>query len=226
MILNKLRVITSQVDDALKKNHKTYFRGFFLLRVLVIIDGQPAQIEQGWLTFRSSTTKVAVTFYDLCAKVSAAMQKYSIQITNYFCDDAPLFQLNVSSASHLQKLLDSMSKLQEELTTQISLLFKKKTQVHLLPQVYLILPSASNSNGKIIHVTADNAVQSMALWEGSAAFTFQDIFQQWNDYSSKNEPILGQPTILCIIYSLLSYLIISNQAPKAYRKLLKHWKKL
>ena len=73
----------------------------------------------------------------------------------------------------------------------MSQLLKEEAQVQLQPEVFLILPSASAGNGKIVHVTADNAAQSMAEWEGSAAFTFQDVFQQWNDHSRRNEPTLG-----------------------------------
>ena len=131
------------------------------------------------------------------------MQKYNgIHISNYWGDDVPLFQLNVSSADSLQKLLKSKSNLQKDLTQQISQLFKKRTQIQLQPQVFLILPSASGGKGKIVHVTADNAAQSMAEWEGSAAFTFQDVFQQWNDRSRENEPTLGQLPFLCVTFSL------------------------
>ena len=183
------------MDPALRKNHKAYFRGFFLLRTSVIINGQPAQIgpnEQGWLTLRCPTTNAAVTFDDLYTKVSTTMQNYNgIQITNYWCDAVPLFQLNVGSSDSLRKLLKPKSKLQKELTEQISQLFKKAGQVQLQPQVFLVLPSASGGSGKIVHVTADNAAQSMAEWEGSAAFTFQDVFQQWDDHSRRNEPTLG-----------------------------------
>ena len=203
-------LIPFQVDPAVRKNYKAYFRGFFLLRTSVLINGKPAQIgpnEQGWLTLRCPTTNAAVTYDDLYTKVSATVQKYcGIDILNYWCDDAPLFQLNVSSSDHLQKLLKSKTKLQKELTEKISQLFKKKAQVHLQPQVFLVLPSASGGSGKMVHVTADNAEQSMVEWEGSAAFTFQDVFQQWNDHSRRNEPTLGQFFFLCIPYTVLSSL--------------------
>ena len=183
------------MDSALRKNYNAYFSGFFLLRTSVIINGQPADIgpnEQGWLTLRCHTTSAAVTFDDLYTKVSAAMQKFSgIQITNFWCDAVPLFQLNVNSTVSLKKLLKSKGKLQRELIEQISQLFKEETQVQLQPEVFLVLPSASAGNGKIVHVTADNAAQSMAECEGSAAFTFQDVFQQWDDHARRNEPTLG-----------------------------------
>ena len=182
------------MDPAHRKNHKAYFSGFFLLRTSVIISGLPAEIalnEQGWLTLRCPTTKVSVTFHDLYSKVTAAMQKYNgIDICNYWCDDVPLFQLSVSSTDSLQKLLSSKNKFEKELAAQLSKSFKK-TQVEVQPQVFLVLPSASGGSGKIVHVTADDAAQSMAEWEGSAAFTFQDVFQQWHDHSRRNEPTLG-----------------------------------
>lgn len=117
------------MDPALRKNHGAFFRGFFLLRTPVIINGQPAQVvsnKQGWLTLGCPTTNDAVTFDVLYTKVSAAVQKYiGIHICNYWCNDSPLFQLNVSSTDSLQKLLRSKSNVQKELTEQISKLFKK-----------------------------------------------------------------------------------------------------
>ena len=178
-----------------RKYYKTYFRGFFLLRTTVIISGQPAQIrsnEQGWLTLRCPTTNANITFGDLYTKVSAALQEYrGIHISNYWCDETPLFQLNVSSLNSLKTLLKSESKLQKQLTAQISQLFKE-TEVQLQSQLFLVVPSASSSDEKIFHVTVDNAAESMARWERSAEFTFQDVFQQWNDHSKRNKPTLSE----------------------------------
>ena len=180
----------------MRKSHKAYFSGFFLLQTSVIINGQPAQIvpnKQGWLTLRCSSTNAAVTFDEVYTKVTEVLHMFSgIEVSNYWCNDVPLFQLNVSSTDSLQKLLKSNSKLQKELTAQISQLFEKGSHVQLQPKVFLILPGVSSCNGKIIHVTPENAVQSMMHWEESAAFTFQDIFQQWNDHSRKNESSLGE----------------------------------
>ena len=201
------------MKPALRKNHKAYFRGFFLLRTTVVVNGQPAQIgpnEQGWLTLRCPTTNAAVTFNDLYAEVSAAVEKCSgIEITLYWCDNVPVFQLNVNSADDLKKLLRSKSQLQKQLTTKLSQMFKKEAQVQLQSDIFLVLPSASGSDGQIVHVTLDNAAECMARWERSAAFTFQDIFQQWNDHSAKTEPTLGMSVehdtklLHCYSYTIL-----------------------
>ena len=144
------------------------------------------------------------------------MQKYNdVDITNYWCDNTPLFQLNVSSTDSLQKLLKSRNKLQKDLTEKISQLFRK-SQVQLQPQVFLVLPSASGGSGMIVHVTADNAAQSMAQWKGSAAFTFQDVFQQWDDHCMKNEPTLGEISFPFITYSL--YVLICLHCLIRYHK--------
>ena len=184
-----------QVDPALRKNHKAYFRGFFLLRTSVIIDEQPAQIspnEQGWLTLRCPTTNAAVTFDDLYTEMSAAVKKYSgLHTSNYWCDDCPVFQLNVSSTDSLKKLLRSKSQLQKQLTSNLSRMLKKKSQVQLQSDVFFVLPNASDSDRQIVHVTLDNAAECMAWWERSAVFTFQAIFQQWNDHSWRTEPTMG-----------------------------------
>ena len=186
-----------QVDPALRKKHKAYFRGFFILRTALLINGQPAEVgpnEQGWLTLRCPNPNAEVTFDDLYTKVSATVEKCSgLHISNYWCDDVPVFQLNVSSADDLKKLLHSKSQLQKQfqLASKFSQMFKREPQVQLQSDVFLVLPSASGSDGQIVHVTLDNAVECMAQWERSAAFTFQDIFQQWNDHSWRTEPTMG-----------------------------------
>lgn len=190
------------MDPALRKSHKAYFRGFFLLHLSVIINGQPSQVgpnEQGWLTLRCPGTNTEVTFNDLYTCASTAIKNFGgIDISNYWCDDVPLFQLNISSADSLQKLVSTRCKLQGELTAQISQMFKTETQVQVQPKVFLILPSTFDTKGQIIHVLPDNAIQCIELWERSAAFTFQDVFQQWSDHIRRMEPILGQ--LVCRIY--------------------------
>ena len=179
----------------MRKNHKAYFRGFFLLRTPLFINGQPAQTgpnEEGWLTLRCPTTKVEVTFNNFYTDVSAGVEQCSgLHISNYWCDDVPVFQLNVSSADDLKKLLHSKSQLQKQLATKLSQMFKREPQVQLQSDIFLVLPSASGSDGQIVHVTLDNAAECMTRWERSAAFTFQDIFQQWNNHSWRTEPTLG-----------------------------------
>ena len=162
----------------------------------LLINGQPAEVgpnKQGWLTLRCPTTNAEVTFDELYTKVSAIVENHSgVHISNYWCDDVPIFQLNIISANDLKKLLRSKSQLQKQLqlTSKLSHMFKK-TQVQLQSDIFLVLPSASDGDGQIVHVTLDNAEECMARWERSAVFTFQDIFQQWNEYSWRTEPTLG-----------------------------------
>ena len=165
------------------------------MRTPLLINGQPVQTgpnEEGWMALRCPTTKVEATFSDLYTEVSATVEKCSgLHISNYWCDDVPVFQLNVSSADDLKKLLHSKSQLQKQLISKLSKMFKKEAQVQLQSDIFLVLLSASNNDGQIVHVTLDNAVECVARWKRSAAFTFQDIFQQWNDQSPNTEPTLG-----------------------------------
>ena len=144
---------------ALSKNHKAYFRGFFLLRTPLLISGHPAEIgpnDQGWLTLRCPTTSVAITFNDMCTEVSAAIEKCSgLHISNYWCDDVPIFQLDVTSADSLKTILHSRSQLQKQLTTKLLQMFSKDSLVQL--DIFLVLPSASDKDGEIVQVTLDNA---------------------------------------------------------------------
>ena len=156
--------IIPQVDSALRKNHKAYFRGFFLLRTPLLISGQPAQTgpnEQGWMTLTCPTAEVAVTFGDFYTEISASVKKYSgLHISNYWCDDVPVFQLSIGSVESLKKLLSSKSQLQKQLISKLSKMLKK-TPVQLQSDIFLVLPSASDGDGQIVHVTLDNAEECM-----------------------------------------------------------------
>jgi len=124
-------------------------------------------------------------------RAETKLSSSGLHISNYWCDDVPVFQLNVSSADNLKKLLCSKSQLQKQLTSNLSRMFKKRSQVQLQSDVFLVLPSASDSDGQIVHVTLDNAAECMARWERSAVFTFQAVFKQWNDHSWRTEPTMG-----------------------------------
>lgn len=187
-------IFALQVVPALSKNHKTYFRGFFLLRTPLHISGHPAEIgpnDQGWLTLRCPTTSMAVTFNDLCTEVSVAVNKCSgLHISNYWCDDVPIFQLDITSTDSLKKILHSENQLQKQLTTSLSQMFNKDTQVQLGLEIFLVLPSASDRDGEIVQVTLDNAEECMAQWERRAAFTLQAIGND-HRWRAAAEPTLG-----------------------------------
>ena len=133
---------------------------------------------------------MAVTFNDLCTEVSAAIEKCSgLHISNYWCDDVPIFQLDVTSADSLKKILHSKNQLQKQLTTKLLQMLNKDTQVQL--DIFLVLPSASDKDGEIVQVTLDNAEECMTQWERRAAFALQAI---GNDHSwtTAAEPTLGK----------------------------------
>ena len=55
--------------------HTSYFNNFFILRMEVVINGQPAVVEsdgKGWLTLNSRYPKVGVTFDSLVTDINTS----------------------------------------------------------------------------------------------------------------------------------------------------------
>lgn len=103
--------------------HTTLYSSFFLLRMPVTINDQPAQVgtdDKGWLTLNCRYPKAEVTFDSLITDVNEVLQSHGLEcISNYWCEEVPLFELKISSQGELKKLVDLEEKIQEELATKI-----------------------------------------------------------------------------------------------------------
>lgn len=98
--------------------HTGYYLNFFLLKTPLIMNGQPAQIttEDGYLTLSCRNPSVCITFDSLITEVDAVVKKYGLEgVSNYWFEEVPLFELQLSSPDGLRKFLRLQEKVQNNL---------------------------------------------------------------------------------------------------------------
>ena len=175
-------VVMSVSDVQLKlRPHTTYYKSFFLFRVPVIINGQPAQVgidDRGWLTLNSRYPGVGVTFDSLIHDVREVLQEQGAgDVSNFWCEEAPLFELKITTKNELRKLLTSekiKSKLASRIATRMIAQLPppdhcaSPTSLHVQvqPQVRLLIPD-KESDGNAILINEDNLGECMAICKGS-----------------------------------------------------------
>jgi len=110
-------------------------------------------------------------------------------VSNYWCEDVPLFEIKVSSQEDLKRLLKLEENIKEELSSKIAAGMAAHLQspdasapptgLHVLiqPHVYLLIPDSHNMDGRIIKVTKDNIASCITLWAGSNIFDFGALFR-------------------------------------------------
>lgn len=190
--------------------YKTYHKNFFLLRTDIVINGQRAQVdvdEKGWLTLNCRNPKVGVTFDSLVTDVNEVLQQHGLHsISNYWCEDAPLFELKGTSRNELEKLLSLEGEIQKELALKINMRMKTLLQqssattssspsLHVLvqPQLYLLIPDYTHMDGKLIQITETNITECMTLFGESLLFDFGAVFRASRNNSGRKN--IGMPSI-------------------------------
>ena len=192
-----VRVEISSSELSLKAPHlihTSYYKNFFLLRTEIVINGQQAQVgtdEKGWLTLNSRDPKVGVTFDSLVTDMNETLQCHGLHgVSNYWCEEVPLFELKGTSPDELEKLLSLQGEICEQLAlkmnTNMSALVKASRSVTaappslsvlVQPQLYLILPDYPHMDGKPIHITKANFVECMDLFGEGRLFNFGAVFR-------------------------------------------------
>ena len=188
----------SVTEEYLKENlklsiHTSYFSNFFILRTEVVINGQLAVVgadEKGWLTLNSRYPEVEVTFDSIVSDVNEILQSHGLEgVTNYWCEEVPLFEVKVSSQKDLKCLLKVVEKVKEELSSMIAKRMAAQLQspdasapppgLHVLvqPHVYLLIPDSHNMDGRVIKVTKDNIASCIALCADGNVFNFGAFFR-------------------------------------------------
>ena len=171
----------------------TYYKNFFLLRTVVLVNGQHAQVgvnENGWLTLNCRNPSVGVTFDSLVTDVSEVLQQHGLPaVSNYWCEEVPLFELEVTSQNELQKLLNLEGRIREELALKINSRMRAQLEpsasagpppdLHVLvePQLYLNIPDHTHMDSKPIRIEKNNFTECMALFEESGLFDFGVVFR-------------------------------------------------
>lgn len=163
---------------------------FFLLRLEVVISGQPAQVrgdKNGWPKLYCRNPIVGVTFESLLAYVNDVLLQHGLHgVSNYWCEDVPLFELKISSHDDLKVLFDFEKEIQEDIASKIknhitkveSLTLDVSVQqsIHLLTTIDTHCP---------VQVTQENLSTCFNQFNRSEVGDFRNLFRQSNPGSGK-----------------------------------------
>ena len=169
-------------------SHSTYNQSFFLLRVnSLTFNDQPAQIssENGHLTLGCCNPPVSITFDRLITEVDAVVNKYGLGgVSNYWCEDVPLFELKLSSEEDLRRFLRSAEKVRNELASRIAAILTQQQQnlsdpiaVYACAEVFMLTPLPESKDARVIRVTSENLATCTTIWRESEVFSFESLFQ-------------------------------------------------
>ena len=154
-----------------------------------MFSGQPTQItsDDGHLTINCHYPSVSISFDSLITEVDTVMKKYGLEgVSNYWCEDVPLFELKLSSEDCLKRLLHSEEKVQNELASRIAavLLAQQQQQKSANPvavcavtEVYMLTPRPETKDAHIIRVSPQNLAACISLWRESEMFNFGALFR-------------------------------------------------
>ena len=180
--------------------HTSYYKNFFLLRTEITVGGERAQVgvdDRGWLTLHSRKHDVGVSFDSLVTDVNDTLQQQGLRgVSNYWCEEVPLFELRGTSPEELEKFLGLEGKVWKELAAKISTRMKgtalprepgsattatskPSLPLHVVvePQLYLIIPDYENMDGKPVLLTRANFDEYMTVFGKSILFDFGAIFR-------------------------------------------------
>ena len=167
--------------------HTAYHLNIFLLRIPLTINDQPAQIssEGGHLTIGSRYPPVSITFDSLTTEVETIVQNYGLKgVSNYWCEDVPLFELKVPSHDNLKRLLRSEERVQKELESRITAMLARQQQqspepvaVYADSEVYMLTPLPESKDASITRVTSENLAKCTTEWRESEVFNFEALFR-------------------------------------------------
>ena len=182
--------------------HQSYSNGFFLLRMALIINGQPAEIscnDKGMLTLNCRYPSIGITFASLFNDVSTVVEKYGLSgITNYWCEDVPLFQLKFSTPDGMKRFISTAEMVQNELASKISARLAEKqrnfhpdtSQAHLpitvYIEVFLVTPDPINRDAVLRAITAESLSACLSLWRESTVFDFGALFRAYKTRHKKD----------------------------------------
>ena len=193
--MDRVRVSSPQLQQrAPNLIHTCFYKTFFLLRTEISVNDELAQVgvdKRGWLTLYSRDQSVGVTFDALVTDLNDVLQQHGLHgVSNYWCEEVPLFELRGASKDELEKLLGFKGEIWEEFASKINIRMRNQLQESLAsarsdkgpsvtvePQLYLIVPDYDKMDGKPILVTRANFSECMTLFCKSNVFNFGAIFR-------------------------------------------------
>ena len=170
----------------------SYTNSFFLLRVPLMINEQLSAIgcSEGMLTLNSRYPSLGITFDSLFKDVNAVVKKYGIsELTNYWIEDVPLFELKYSTPDGMKKFIRSAKMVQNEIASRISARlavasdFTASHEYSRLPvvvhtEVFLITPDPAGKDADLKLVTSETLSNCIAMHKKSEVFNFGELFRR------------------------------------------------
>ena len=166
--------------------HTGYHLTFFVLKTPLMMNGQPAQItsDDGYLTLSCRYPPVSITFDSLITEVDAVVKKYGLEgVSNYWCEEAPLFELKLSSQHGLRKFLRLQDQVQKELASRITAALAQRHQsadpivVIAHTEVHMLTPRPERKDAQVLLVTSENLDTCTTIWRESEVFNFGALYR-------------------------------------------------
>ena len=173
------------VDSSLLKfsPHTGYHQSFFILKTHLDMNGQPAQItsEDGHLTLSCRNPPVSITFDSLITEVDAVVKKCGLEgVSNYWCEEVPLFELKFSSQDGLRRFLRQQDKVQTELGSRIATALAKRQdpiEVCARTEVHMLTPRPEQKDAEVLLVASENLDSCFTIWRESEVFNFGALYR-------------------------------------------------
>ena len=175
--------------DSLQLNfspHTGYHQSFFILKTPLSINGDPVQIttENGYLTLSCRNPPVSITFDSFVTEVDAVVKNYGLEgVSNYWCEEVPLFEIKFSSQDGLRKFLRLQDKVENELTSRIAATLAqlqgsaKPTVVNAHTELLMITPRPERKDAEVSLLTSENFDTCATIWRESEVFDFGALFR-------------------------------------------------
>ena len=169
--------------------HTRFYQSFFLLRIpQLTINDQPVQTtvsNDGHLTI--GCPSVSITFDSLTTEVDTIVKKYGLEgVSNYWCEDVPLFELRLPSHGNLKSFLRSEEKVQKELASRVAGKLAQEQRssepvaVYAHTEVYMLTPRPESKDARVIQVSSENLDFCTTLWRESEVFGFEALFNAFH----------------------------------------------
>ena len=201
--------------------YTNFYQSFYLLRVPLSIGGQLAQItisNDGHLTIGCRYPAVSITFDSLISEVDTIVKEYGVKgVSNYWCEDVPLFELKMPSQDNLKRLLQSEERVQKELASRVAAKLAEQQRssepvaLYAHTEVYMLTPRPENNDAHIVQVSSENLATCATLWKESEVFNFGALFRAFR-MDRKSIPNQGIVLHLAMLLLAICCILISFPA--------------
>ena len=195
------RLVEMEVDPGFKV-HTSYHKDFFILRTVVLINGERGEVcsikegscEVSTLNFSCG---ISAKLWVIVNTLSPVLHRYGVyHVDTYSHEQSPLFHIVFSSESCLQKFLHAIGEITSALESQLLSLFSRDQKnlqgdglqagiaqcltVKVQPDLFLVSPNHQKTDGPAeLHlVTVENWSTFVTRWKDSKLFDFGALFQK------------------------------------------------